>query len=136
MENIREEKGYTYGIGSSTSANKYGAHMVISTQTANIYRDAVIEEVFNEMDRLRNVKVSNEELMTVKSYMMGEMARMFDGPFAQADAQISLIANNLTDDYYKKQIDVITSVSADDLQILANKYLNKDHFSLAVAGSK
>lgn len=136
MENIREEKGYTYGIGSSTSANKYGAHMVISTQTANIYRDAVIDEVFHEMDLLRNVKVSAEELMTVKSYMMGEMARMFDGPFAQADAQISLIANNLSNDYYKKQIDIISSVTADELQELANKYLNKDLFSQAIAGSK
>lgn len=136
MENIREEKGYTYGIGSSTSANKYGAHFVISTQTANIYREAVVKEIFSEMHRLRNEKVGAEELMTVKSYLMGEMARMFDGPFAQADAQISLIANNLPDDYYKKQIDTISSVTADELQLLANKYLNEEQFYIAIAGSK
>lgn len=136
MENIREEKGYTYGIGSSTSANKYGAHFVISTQTANVYRDAVITEVFAEMNRLRTEPVGAEELMTVKSYLMGEMARMFDGPFAQADAQISLIANELPHDYYKKQIDAIASVTSEELQVLANKYLREELFYIAVAGSK
>lgn len=136
MENIREEKGYTYGIGSSTSANKYGAHMVISTQTANIYRDAVIDEIFKEMDRLKIELVGQEELLTVKSYLMGEMARMFDGPFAQADAQISLTANNLEDDYYQKQIQIIKNISAEEIRDLAIKYFVKENFYTTIAGSR
>ena len=110
--------------------------MVISTQTANIYRDAVIDEIFKEMDRLKIELVGQEELLTVKSDLMGEMARMFDGPFAQADAQISLTANNLEDDYYQKQIQIIKNISAEEIRDLAIKYFVKENFYTTIAGSR
>lgn len=136
MENIREEKGYTYGIGSAVSANRYGAHFVINTQTGNEYVNAVIQECFNEMQKLRDEKVGEQELNTVKCYLMGEMARMFDGPFATADAQVSLMANNLDSNYYQRQIETIRTITADDIQALANKYLNEEIFYIAAAGKR
>ncbi|MGL4992847.1 MAG: M16 family metallopeptidase [Bacteroidales bacterium] len=136
MENIREEKGYTYGIGSAVSANRYGAHFVINTQTGNEYVNAVIQETFNEMQKLRDEKVSEQELNTVKCYLMGEMARMFDGPFATADAQVSLMANNLDSDYYQRQIDTIRAITSDDIQELANRYLKEELFYIAAAGKR
>lgn len=134
MTNIREEKGYTYGIGSSITTLKYASYLSIATQTATEYTEPLIKEVFFEIDRLKEELVSAEELEMMKGYLMGEMARLFDGPFSIADAHQSLLANDMTTEYYYQMIDAIRSVTAEELRELARKYFINDHFYVVVAG--
>ena len=134
MTNIREEKGYTYGIGSSITTLKYASYLSIATQTATEYTQPLIKEVFYEIDRLKEDLVSSEELEMMKGYLMGEMARLFDGPFSIADAHQSLLANDMTTEYYHQMIDAIQHVTAEELRDLARKYLINDQFYVVVAG--
>lgn len=136
MLNIREDKGYTYGISSSLIGQRYGAYLSISTQSATEYTKPLVEEVFNEIERLKCEPVQEEELSMVRNYMLGELARLFDGPFPVADAYISMLANNLSFDYYNRQVDIIRSVTPDDIMRLAGEYLKRDNFYVVVAGSK
>ncbi|MEG1585281.1 MAG: pitrilysin family protein [Bacteroidales bacterium] len=136
MTNIREEKGYTYGIGSSITTLKNASYLSIATQTATEYTQPLIKEVFFEIDRLKQELVSAEELDMMKGYLMGEMARLFDGPFSIADAHQSLLANDMTSEYYHQMIDAIKTVSAEELQELARKYLINDQFYVVVAGQQ
>ena len=70
----------------------------------------------------------------MKGYLMGEMARLFDGPFSIADAHQSLLANDMTTEYYHQMIDAIQHVTAEELRDLARKYLINDQFYVVVAG--
>lgn len=136
MTNIREEKGYTYGIGSSITTLKHASYLSIATQTATEYTEPLIKEVFFEIDRLKEELVSAEELEMMKGYLMGEMARLFDGPFSIADAHQSLLANDMTTEYYYQMIDAIRTVTAEELRDLARKYFINDQFYVVVAGQK
>ncbi len=134
MLSIREEKGYTYGIGSSISAQKQGSYLTIGTQTATQNVEALTEAVFEEIKQLKNKLISTDELNRVKSYMLGDFTRSFDGPFATADAQISLLANELPETYFKNQIESIHRITPDILLNIANKYLIDEDFHITVAG--
>ena len=136
MSNIREEKGYTYGITSSLAALRYGSYLVISTQTGTEFTQPLIDEVFVEINRLRNELVSNDELTVVKNYLRGEMARTLDSPFSITDYYLSLTANNLSTEYFARQDQAIRRLTADDLLDVARKYLCPEQFYIVVAGDK
>lgn len=136
MANIREDKGYTYGIGSSITTLKNASYLSISTQTATEYTEDLIKEVFVEIARLRTELVSDEEIAMLKGYLMGEMARLFDGPFSIADAHQSLLANGMTSEYYYQMIRAIQTVTPQELLEIANNYLIDDLFYIVVAGQK
>lgn len=136
MANIREDKGYTYGIGSSITTLKNASYLSISSQVATQFTESLIKEVFVEIDRLKEELVGDEELQMLKGYLLGEMARLFDGPFSIADAHQSLLANNMSVSYYYQMIDAIHSVTAEELKILARKYFIEDNFYTIVSGEK
>ena len=134
MTSIREEKGYTYGIGSSLVTQQKAGYMTIATQTGVENVGPLIDAVFEEMDRLKIEEISPDEMERVRSYLLGEFARSFDGPFSIADAHISILANQLGFDYYENQLKVIQSIDSATLLLLANKYLNREDFYVSVAG--
>lgn len=136
MSNIREEKGYTYGIGCSLSSLKKAGSFAIATECATEYVDPLIAEVYKEMDLLCNELVCAEELEMVKNFMLGDAARLFDGTFSIADACISLLANDLDISFYEKQIQTIRDITAEEIRALAQKYFVKDAFYEIVAGKR
>jgi predicted Zn-dependent peptidase len=135
MTNIREEKGYTYGIGASLSCLREGGSFSIATQTANEYVKPLIQEVYNEMEKLCKNPISKQELSMVRNYLLGETARAFDGTFSIADGYISLLANDLTPTFYEDQLKSIKEVSAENLQQMSINYFKKEDFYEVVVGS-
>src|SRR5690606_7555693 len=71
MSNIREEKGFTYGIGSGIASLKYGAFFTIATEVGVGVTNATLVEIEKEIDRLRNEPIPIEELNLVKNYVNG-----------------------------------------------------------------
>ena len=136
MSNIREDKGYTYGIGSAITTQKNASYLTISTQTGNEYTEPLIKEVFYEIERLKTELVPEDELENVKGYLMGEMLRLFDGPFSTADAYQALIANTMEVDYYYNMVESIKSIDSEKIMEIANKYFITDRFYTVVCGVK
>ena len=134
MASIREEKGYTYGIGSSIVTQQKAGYLTIATQTGFEYVDPLVEAVFEEMEMLKSEPISQDELDRVRNYLLGEFTRSFDGPFSIADAHISILANNLGVDYYENQLKTIQQIDSLELKRLALKYLNRDNFYISIAG--
>ncbi len=134
MTNIREDKGYTYGIGSAiVSFKNSGFFLVASEVGADVSKKAVIE-IFNEIDKLRNEYVGENELNRVKNYIFGEMLRVFDGPFALADRFWDIKEYGLGYEYFDKFFNTIKNITSEDLNSLANKYLKKESLIITVAG--
>ncbi len=136
MKNIREEKGYTYGIGSSLQSIAGVGVLSIHTEVLNDKWEDTISCINSEIEKLKTQLVSIEELQTVKNYMCGNLARLFDGSFAQADRLQMLISESLDWEYYLKYLDAIKNTSVETIHYLANKYLNIDNFTTIVVGSK
>ena len=136
MTNIREEKGYTYGIGSFVLTFKKASYLVISTEVGNEYVEPTLSEIAAEMRRLQTELISENELETVKSYLLGEFLRDFDGPFALAGSFKAINDFNLDYSFYDNYLHVLRTVTSEELKRLALKYLNPDDFYTVVAGSK
>ncbi len=134
MANVREENGYTYGIGAGMNSLINGGYMFISTETGVEYTSDALKEIYYELERIRTETVSDEELELVKNYMIGEMLQNFDGPFDLADRYRSVIDYGLDFDYFRKSIDNILKIEPYELKQLAEKYLEPASFYEVVAG--
>lgn len=128
MSNIREEKGYTYGIHSYIQNHVHQTAWLISTEAGKDVCEATIEEVYKEMQLLREDLVDEEELHLVRNYMMGLILGDLDGPFQLIARWKNIILNNLDETYFYKSIQNIKTVSAEQLREMANKYLLPERF--------
>lgn len=128
MSNIREEKGYTYGIHSFLENHIRESAWVISTEAGKDVCEATIDEVYKEMKILREEVVDEEELLLVKNYMMGINLGEIDGPFHVISRWKSLILNGLDENYFYDSINTIKNISAEELKELSNKYLLPEEF--------
>lgn len=136
MSNIREEKGYTYGISAGIMFYPDSGLLLVSTDTDNEYVEPLIREVYHEMDCLQQEPVSTEELTMVRNYMLGEMCRSYESPFSLADAWIFIATSGLGDDYYSRQLQALNEVTPAELQELAQRYLCKETLKEVIAGKK
>lgn len=136
MANIREEKGYTYGIGSYNLTFKKASYIVISTEVGNEYVEPTLAEINVEMKRLQCELISENELETVKSYLLGEFLRDFDGPFALASSFKAINDFGLSYSFYDDYLKALKNITAAELQKLALQYLNTEDFYTVVAGNK
>src|SRR5690606_31204651 len=73
MANIREDKGYTYGVSSGLASLKHSAFFTIASEVGVQVTAATLVEIEKEMRRLREEPVPETELATVRNYMMGTM---------------------------------------------------------------
>ncbi len=133
MSNIREDKGYTYGIGASHSSFAHESVFFITTEVKSEVADDTISEIKKELLRLQNENISDDELITVKNYLQGSFQRQFDGSFALMDRYIYVNMNNLDNTFYYDYIERVKNITADELKEIAQKYYNiKDFYILNV----
>ncbi len=128
MSNIREDKGYTYGIHSYLQNHIQQSAWLISTDAGKDVCRATIDEVYKEMAILKNELVEMDELNLVKNYMLGSLLGDVDGPFQIIGRWKSYILNGLTEEYFYNTIKTVRAIQPQQLQDLANKYLNEENF--------
>ena len=128
MSNIREDKGYTYGIHSYFQNHVHASAWMISTEAGRDVCAATIAEVIKEMELLRNELVDTEELNLVRNYMIGSLLGDLDGPFQLIGRWKNYVLNGLDENYFYKSIETIKSLTPEELQRLANTYLQPEDF--------
>jgi zinc protease len=136
MHNIREDKGYTYGIVSGLASLQHSGLFVISSEVGTKVLKAAMKEIFSEIRKLREEKVSQEELSLVQNYLMGSLMRSMDGPFALAERLRTALEFGQTLDYYKEYAATIRQISAFRIQELAHEYLHEESLYQTVAGKQ
>ena len=128
MSNIREDKGYTYGVHSFLQNHVYQSAWMISTEAGKDVCEATIEEVYMEMKKLREELVEGEELLLVQNYMMGSILGDLDGPFQIIARWKNIILNELDEKYFYDSINTIKTITSKELQRIAQKYLQPEEF--------
>ncbi|MCW3107124.1 MAG: zinc protease [Segetibacter sp.] len=128
MSNIREDKGYTYGIHSYFQNHVADSAWMVSTEAGRDVCEATINEVYKEMQILRDEPVDDEELLLVRNYMIGSILGDLDGPFQIINRWKNYVLNGLDESYFYNSINTIKSITAEEVQELAQKYLVPEEF--------
>lgn len=134
MANIREDKGYTYGIGSMINEMQETGYFMIGTEVKKEVLSDAIDQIKFEINRLQEDLVSEDELLLVKNYMLGQLLKSADGPFAMMDLFMSVEIQGLELDFFNASINAINSITTERIQELARKYLNWDEMTIISAG--
>ncbi|MBA3898768.1 MAG: insulinase family protein [Bacteroidetes bacterium] len=136
MANIREEKGYTYGIGSGIASLQKSGYFFISTEVGVDVCQKAIDEIFYEIKRLRDELVPEDEMELVRNYMLGVFLKNADGAFSLADRFKAVYEYGLGYEYYDRMFNTIRTITPEEIQKLANKYLNQESLLELVVGKK
>ena len=136
MSNIREDKGYTYGIGSAMASLQNVGYFVIGSEVGAPVCSSAIKEIEKEIKLLQTDLVPNEELELVRNYMMGSLLGSLENALSHADKFKNILFSGLTYEYYNQYIDVVRCISAEELQHLAIKYLDFESMEKVIVGKK
>ncbi len=136
MANIREEKGYTYGIGSALVSLQNAGYFFIASEVGTEVCHAAIGEIEKEIHFLRSELVDLQELHLVKNYMMGSMLGSLENAFSHADKFKNIYFFGLGYDYYDRYVQTLRSIDPESLLNLANQYLNFDQFEKVIVGKQ
>ncbi len=136
MANIREDKGYTYGIGSGLASLVNGGFFYISTEVGTDVTQQTLTEIYKEIKLLRDELVDADELETVRNYVLGQFLRSVDGPYSLADKFKAIWEFGLDYDYFEKYFEAVKTITPQELKDLANKYLQERDLLELVVGKK
>lgn len=136
MMNIREDKGYTYGIGSGLQSYKNHGFFVISTEVGVEVAEDAVKEIFFELNRFKNETIPYEELSLVKNYMVGNILRSLDGAFDLAERFKNLYQFGLDLTYYKDYLKTIKTTQSEELKSLAEQYFDEKKLTTLIVGTK
>lgn len=134
MQNIREEKGYTYGIGSRWISYQKTGYLVVGTDVANEYVKDTLDEIRKEMERMRQEKVGADELEIARNYTLGKFAADMETPFQHADRLKVARIYGLPTDEYVRSFEIIRTATAEQLLDACQKHLKPDELLEVVCG--
>lgn len=134
MRNIREEKGYTYSIGSYVGNLKYTGFFTIATEVGVASTQDTLKEIATEFDRLRSEPPQQEEVDLVRNYMQGVMLGSLESIFSHVDKFKATYFSGLTLDYYRYYSDVLKAMTPAKVQDIAIKYFDYDKLYKVVVG--
>lgn len=136
MSNIREDKGYTYGVGAGLVSMQDSGYLSISTEVGAEVCEAAVDEIYFEIERLRKELIPNNELELVKNYMLGSILKTIDGPFNIATKWKTYLKHGMGLDAHHELIHRVKTITPERLRQLAQKYLRSEDLVQVTAGKK
>ena len=136
MTNIREDKGYTYGIGSAVISMQDAGYFFIATEVGAEVCSSALTEIEKEITILKTDLVTGQELDLVRNYMLGSMLGSLENAFSHADKFKNIFFSGLDYEYYEKYIETVKTIDAGQIRSLANQYLNTEDFTKVIVGRK
>ena len=134
MSNIREDKGYTYGIGSYLGENQSNGYFVIATEVGNEFLADTLVQINAEIERMRTELVPQDELSLVQNYLSGQFLRSADGPFAMMDLFSMAEIRGLDYIFYQNALRTIEGITSAEIMETAASHLNSEEMLIVTAG--
>ena len=136
MTNIREEKGYTYSIGSYVTTYRNCAVLSTLADVKAEKAKETFKEIDKEIEKLQNERVEEKELCVLKNYLLGECLRGLDGVFDMAEKFSVLRRSGYSLSYFDDMQKAIVETKPEDIRVLAQKYLRADKMSRVLVCDK
>jgi predicted Zn-dependent peptidase len=134
MANIREDKGYTYGIGSANVSLEQAGYFFIASEVGTDVCADTLVQIEKEINILKTELIGEEELALVKNFLLGSLLGSLENAFSHADKFKNIYFFNQDYEYYTNYINTIKTISAKQLRELANKYWDFDQFYKVIVG--
>lgn len=132
--NLREDKGYTYGAYSSLGSSRYSATFNASASVRNEVTDSALTEFMNELKRIREAEVTQEELDLAVNSMRGSFARSLESRGTVAQFALNTELNNLPEDYYANYLKRLEAITPADIKRVAQKYIRPEKANVVIVG--
>jgi zinc protease len=132
--NLREDKGYTYGAYSSFTPGEIVGPWYVSTDVRTGVTEAALREIFLELKRMREEKVPVKELEEKKRAIVSRLAFSVENPQELLKYALTCKSFQLTGDYWETFPQKIAAVTAEDVQLVAKKYLGVDDIQIVAIG--
>jgi zinc protease len=126
MTNLREDKGYTYGIHATIRALKHASYLLIATDVKQEFAEHTCEQIYAEIKTLQTQLVSPEELQRVRNYILGNFLATVSDPFSILERFKEAYLYGLDQNFYQQWYQTITQIKASQILALANQYLTVD----------
>jgi predicted Zn-dependent peptidase len=136
MKNIREEKGFTYGISSNMPSFRRDGYFLIGTDVNKENTQQTLDEIHKEIRILQHESVPQDELETVKNFMAGEFVGSLNTPFEIADRYKVVLLDGMSADFLTTYIERLRAVTSDDISAIAKQYLAESSLQEVVVGGK
>ena len=136
MQNLREDKAYTYGAQSDIEPDEHIGIFMAGASVRNEVTDSAVVQFLYEMERMIKEQVSEEDLRMAKSVLAGSFARGMESPQTIARFAYNTIRYNYPNDYYANYLKKLDAVTVQDVQDMAAKYIRPDKAHIVVVGSK
>jgi predicted Zn-dependent peptidase len=134
MRNIRESKGYTYGIFASLVSYRHTGYLSIGAEVGKEFGRAALEEIGKELQRLCDEPIPADELALVKNHLCGDIMRSLDGPWAIAESLVEDLQSGLATSYAETLFSAVKSITAEQLQQVAQKYFQPQSMTSVTVG--
>lgn len=134
MMNLREDKGYTYGVNASLLGVHEGAWVKIAFECSHDYVESAIEQVRIELERLVTDPPAGEELERLRRFALISHLETLDSPLEIVSYYRNMVLSDIPENYFSVKQRVILSISPNDISHIAATYLRPENLRIAVAG--
>ena len=132
--NLREEKGYTYGAYSNLDARRLAGTFRVSAEVRTPVTEASLREFFFELERIRNERVSDEELTNAKAYLSGVFPIRIETQDGLIDQLVSIKMLDLPRDFLHTYRDRVNAVTTEQIQRVAQNFVTPDLAAIVIVG--
>lgn len=134
MKNIREDKGFTYGIYSRIRHFEYGSVWSVTSDIIKEKKEEALEEIFKEMNKLCHEPVSTEELELIRNYMTGSFLSNLTSPFAVIDLFKSFELAGINYQYLYDRFDQLNAINSEELMDIYKRYFTPSDQLVVLVG--
>jgi zinc protease len=132
--NIREDKGYTYSVGSNVTSGKYPGLFIASSPVRTDVTEGTIREFMAEFKRIRDEKVTPVELENAKRAIIGQFALQLENPTGRLNNIITQKMYGFPANYWDTYPQKVNAITAADVQRVAQKYVDVNHMQIIAVG--
>jgi len=136
MQNIREDKGLTYGISASLCGTQEGSYIDIAAQCAPQYTIQLIDELRTELKNMSCVPLSGDELLRMRLYEQTRLASVLDNAIAIGEHYLTALTIGLPVDYFQQQEHITATITAGKIAEISERYLNPESMRIAIVGAQ
>lgn len=134
MQNIREDKGLTYGISASLCGIREGSYVDISAQCAPHYTEKLLDELRAELVKMATVPLSDDEMLRMRLYEQTRLASVLDNAIATGDHYITAMITGMPTGYFALQEKITSAITPEQIADVSARYLLPDNLRIAIAG--
>ncbi|WP_338768292.1 insulinase family protein [Bernardetia sp. ABR2-2B] len=131
-----ENKNYDFDVYSTLPPNKLSSSFTMSTTVSNNVIDSVVVQFLKELEKIKDEPISKIELNKAKATIIGSFVRSLENPQTIANFAIDIARNNLPTDFYTNYIQKINTITIEDIQRVAQKYIKPENITIVAVGDQ